>query len=196
MTPDSAAFDSQSEPVRQLFRAHYPVGDPATAVLESHSLAVCRLALELAVERADLDPRFVAEAAWLHDLGIRYTHAPGIACYGSEPYLRHGVIGRQLCEERGLSAHGLVCERHVGTGFTVEEIRRDGLPLPPRQMLPLTIEEKLICYADQFFSKSRPQRLTLAQVRERVARHGPAPLRRFEDLHAEFGSPRKARSGS
>jgi uncharacterized protein len=50
--------------------------------------------------------------------------------------------------------HGLVCERHVGVGISAEDIRRFDLPLPVRDMRPVTVEEQIICYADKFFSKN------------------------------------------
>ncbi len=176
--------------VEALFYHHYPLDHPATEILSDHSRAVCALALQIgATQKARLE--FLAEAAWLHDIGIRYTHAPGIGCTGHEPYLRHGVIGRQICEEAGLPEHALVCERHLGTGLTAEEIRENHLPLPERDMLPLTLEERIICFADQFFSKGLPGILSTDQVRSRIRRHGATSLARFESLEEEFGSVRQ-----
>jgi uncharacterized protein len=52
-----------------------------------------------------------------------------------------------------LPRHALVCERHVGCGITAREIREGNLPLPERDMVPLSLEEQIVCYADKFFSK-------------------------------------------
>lgn len=172
--------------VAALFDQHYPPGHPARDILWQHSAAVASLSLEIGqAQGARLD--FLEEAAWLHDIGIAYTHAPGIGCHGDRPYLCHGVIGRELCEQAGFPEHGLVCETHVGTGLTAAEVQATGLPLPVRDMLPASLEEQVVCYADQFFSKSSSDRLDLAEVRRRVGRHGEAPLRRFEALHSRFG---------
>jgi uncharacterized protein len=172
--------------VAALFEEHYPPGTPSREILWGHSASVATLSLEIArAVGARLD--FVEEAAWLHDIGIRYTHAPGILCHGDKPYLCHGVIGREICDLAGLPEHGLVCETHVGTGLTAAEVRATGYPMPIRDMLPTSLEEQVICYADQFFSKSSSDRLDLEEVRHRVARHGQPPLERFEALHARFG---------
>ena len=61
---------------------------------------------------------------------------------------------RELLEKEGLSKHGLVCERHVGTGISMDDIDKQDLPLPHRDMRPVSIEEQIICYADKFFSKN------------------------------------------
>ncbi len=173
--------------VAAVFEEHYPPGTPSRDLLWSHSAAVATLSLEIGNDhQARLD--FLEEAAWLHDIGIRYTHAPGIFCTGDSPYLCHGVIGREICEKAGLPEHGMVCETHVGTGLTEEEVAATGYPMPHRNMLPRTLEERIICYADQFFSKSTPNRLPVDDVRRRVARHGEASLARFEALHSEFGT--------
>ena len=110
---------------------------------------------------------------------------------GSEPYLRHGLIGGELLRTYG-SAHHLdleeyarVCERHTGSGLTAGEIREQGLPLPPQDFLPETPLEKLICYADKFFSKSgdggeKPWDAVLASFR----RFSPSATERLLALHA------------
>lgn len=144
------------------------------------------LSLEIG-KQVGADLVFLEEAAWLHDIGIRYTHAPGIGCQGEKPYLCHGVIGREICEMAGLPRHGLVCETHVGTGLTAAEVQATGYPMPVRDMLPKSLEERIICYADQFFSKSSSHRLPVDEVRRRVRRHGQPALDRFEVLHREFG---------
>ena len=94
-----------------------------------------------------------------------------------------------MLAEEGLFRHARVCERHTGSGLTAEEISEQTLPLPPRDMLPESIEEKIICYADKFYSKN-PDNLTrqksIDEVLKDMERHGEEPLRRFLDLHKLF----------
>ena len=47
-----------------------------------------------------------------------------------------------------------VAELHTGSGLTSAEITQQKLPLPARDYLPSSLLEKLICYADKFYSKS------------------------------------------
>jgi len=87
-------------------------------------------------------------------IGIFLTHTPELGCTGEHPYVCHGYLGREILESKGLPKHALVCERHVGVGITAEEIKRHNLPLPQRDMVPVSIEEQVICFADKFFSKN------------------------------------------
>jgi uncharacterized protein len=48
-----------------------------------------------------------------------------------------------------------VAERHTGTGISYEQIIREQLPIPLQDYTPQTLEERLICYADKFYSKTR-----------------------------------------
>ncbi len=108
---------------------------------------------------------------------------------GTLPYICHGVEGRKILDAEGLPRHALVCERHTGSGLSVEDIERQNLPLPRRDMLPLSLEEKLICYADKFFSKSGDIReeKSLDRVLRSMERHGADTLARFLLLHRLFG---------
>lgn len=135
------------------------------------------------------DLRFVEEAAMLHDIGVIRCDAPSILCFGSMPYICHGVEGRKMLDEYGLPRHALVCERHTGSGLTVDDIIRQNLPLPLRDMLPVSIEEKAICYADKFFSKSGSltEEKPFEKVVSQMERHGEDTLERFLELHAIFG---------
>jgi len=125
-------------------------------ILVNHSRDVAQKAISIvkAHPELDVDPVFIEEAAMLHDIGISMTNAPYIHCYGIMPYLCHGYLGREILENEGLPKHALVCERHTGVGMTAEDIKALSLPLPCRDMLPVTTEEQIICFADCFFSKN------------------------------------------
>ena len=71
-----------------------------------------------------------------------------------------------------------------------EDIEAPQLPLPKREMLPVTVEEKLICWADKFFSKwpsSLTEEKPLDKVRKMVAKYGEAQLKRFDEWQSLFG---------
>ena len=116
----------------------------------------------------------------LHDIGIAWCHAPSIFCEGTEPYIKHGIIGAKLLRDEGLERHARVCERHTGTGLTREQIERQQLPLPVADYQPETLEEQVVCYADKFYSKSHPERvLTVAQTAQSLAKFGQEGVDKF-----------------
>lgn len=173
-----------SERPIDIIREFYPPGTQLHDILVSHCRAVAGRALEIArgLEELEPDMQFIEEAALLHDIGIYWTDAPGIGCRGEHPYVCHGTIGRELLEKRGLPRHGRVCECHVGVGFTAEEIRACRLPLPVRDMVPVTLEEEIICYADKFFSKKWQQNgraLTFESVLNNLRHYGEDKARCF-----------------
>lgn len=160
-------------------------------ILTTHSRLVADKALLCARRRGlDIDLRFVEEAAMLHDIGVFRCNAPDICCEGDLPYICHGIEGSEILAAEGLPDHALVCERHTGAGLTVDDIIRQKLPLPLRDMTPLTPEERIICYADKFYSKSGDitEEKPLDRVIRSMARHGEDTLARFMRLHREFGN--------
>ena len=159
-------------------------------ILTIHSQSVARKALQIVASRPelDIDRDFVEEAAMLHDIGIVNTDAPGIKCYGTEPYIRHGIIGAEMLRREGLPRHARVCERHTGAGLSRREIETQNLPLPHHDFLPETIEEQLICYADKFFSKTHLDReKPLDKVERSIAKFGAEGLERFRRWEEMFG---------
>ena len=159
------------------------------ALLLHHSRQVTDKALLLCAAHPEwqADTQFVEEAAMLHDIGIIFCNAPGILCHGSEPYIRHGYIGAELLRKEGLPRHARVAERHTGSGLSKEQIQAEGLPLPEQDFLPETIEEKLICYADKFFSKSHPERIAeLEHIRQQMTKFGHSSLQRWLQLENEM----------
>ena len=82
-----------------------------------------------------------------------------------------------------------MCERHIGVGLTGEDITAQNLPLPVREMVPISLEERIICFADLFFSK-RPGELhlekTVDEVRKNLGTFGKGKVALFEAWLVEF----------
>ena len=154
---------------------YYPADDELRRVLLHHSRQVADRCLAIAKKHRELpvDIQFLEEAAMLHDLGIFRCDAPSIHCHGTEPYIRHGQIGGELLRAMGYERHARVCERHTGTGLPGFE--------------PETLEEEIVCYADKFYSKSKPERvLTVMEAAQSLEKFGAQGVRKFLDWAARF----------
>lgn len=156
----------------EIIHRYYQKGTKLYDIYISHVTDVTNKALRIAGKHPGLalDVKFVEEAALLHDIGIFKTRAPHIACQGNMPYVCHGYLGCEILTHLGYPKHGKVCERHTGTGITLESILQRNLPIPHRDMCPQTLEEKLICFADKFYSKSQLGReKSVKKIRDGVA---------------------------
>lgn len=165
-----------------LILKYYPEDTPLRRLLLHHSEQVAQRALKICDRHPELNLKrdFLREAALIHDIGIFQTDAPGIHCHGTKPYLTHGVEGAALMRNEGREDLARICERHTGTGLTVENIRTQGLPLPERDLLPETMEEQVVCYADKFYSKSHPEReRTVEQTAKSLEKFGEAGVKKF-----------------
>lgn len=175
---------------KSVLRYFYPVDTPLRRLLVAHSMMVRDKALALAEKSGmDLNTDIVVNGAMMHDIGIIKCNAPDIFCEGTRPYLMHGTLGAEMLRDYGrvhltdMELYARICERHTGAGITAEEIKRNQLPLPEMDLMPETPEEKLICFADKFFSKSGSmQEKTVPHIRRSMERFGAEPLRRFDEL--------------
>lgn len=161
----------------------YPEENELKHILLVHSRSVTDKALELARKHPELhlDLTFISEAAMLHDIGIFLTDAPDIQCFGTYPYICHGYLGADLVRKEGFPRHALVCERHTGAGLSLQNIIERNLPLPPRDMLPVSLEEQIICFADKFYSKTKlDKEKSVDKARKSVAKHGEEGAIRFD----------------
>ena len=153
-------------------------------ILLDHSFSVADKALSIAKMHPEmnLDIAFIYEAAMLHDIGIFRTNAPDIHCFGEFPYICHGYLGSDIMKNEGFPRHALVCERHTGAGISLENILKNNLPVPKRDMLPESLEEQLICFADKFYSKTRPDKeKAIDKIRKNLFKHGEVSVKRFDD---------------
>lgn len=168
---------------------YYPQENELKNILTVHSRAVADKALAICDKHPELnaDRQFVEEAAMLHDLGIFKCDADGIQCFGTEPYICHGTIGGQILREEGFPRHARVCERHTGTGISLKQIEERNLPIPHKDLMPETIEEIIVCYADKFFSKTKLDReKTVEQAMKSLEKFGQEGIDRFKKWVAMF----------
>lgn len=173
-----------------LIDRYYPEQNELRHILLTHSQSVADKALWIADRHPELqaDRTFLYEGAMLHDIGIFLTDADGIHCHGSHPYICHGYLGADLLRSEGFPRHALVCERHTGAGLSLEQIVSQALPVPHREMLPLSIEEQIICFADKFFSKTKlDKEKSVEKARKSLERYGEAGVARFDRWCQEFG---------
>jgi uncharacterized protein len=141
-----------------IIKKYYETGSELYNILTRHSNSVAELALKIADAHAlPLDRDEIRAGAMLHDEGLPEWVAR-------------------------------IAERHTGAGLTAADIRAMNLPLPTDvDLVPETQLERLICYADKFYSKSGDmQQKSLERVRLSMSKFSPETLARFEALHREF----------
>ncbi len=175
----------------QILLKYYSATSRQYDILLTHSKLVAQKALAILDNHPELcaDSEFVYEAAMLHDIGIFLCDAPGINCFGTYPYICHGYLGADVLRKENLPRHAFVAERHTGTGLSADYIKKKDLPLPPGRIYePQSIEEIIVCYADKFFSKTRPtEEKTVDRVVESLSKKSKESAKRFLQWHKQFG---------
>ncbi len=102
----------------------------------SHCRAVHAVAAWYADHIAIADQGLVGAGSFLHDVGRARTHT-----------IAHAQEGADYCRSIGLpEAVARIVECHTGAGLTADECTLLGIS--PRDCIPRTIEEKIVCNAD------------------------------------------------
>ncbi|MEU7694711.1 HD domain-containing protein [Microbispora hainanensis] len=179
--------------IRALHARHAPT-EEAFDLVYTHCEIVCAIALQLAdrADRAglDVDADVVRAGSLLHDVGVyllydedgRLDHAG---------YVRHGVLGHELLRKEGFPERLCrFCSHHTGVGISRDDVLRQGLPLPSRDYLAESAEERLVMFADKFHSKTDPPRFVTADTyAAHVRRYGDDKAEAFASMCAAFGVP-------
>lgn len=122
-----------------------------------HCKAVRDVAVKIA-KKAHADVELVEAAALLHDIGRSKTHG-----------IFHGVEGSKIAEQLGLPQSIIhIVERHLGAGIPKDEAEKLGLS--PKDYMPQTLEEKIVCHADNLIYNYRRQ--NIENEVERALREG------------------------
>lgn len=163
----------------------YRIYLPHVTLVTNKALAIAR---RLGLTTQQL--RFIEEAGMLHDVGVVKVKSDLVENDSQLPYICHGIQGSEILRAAGLPDHALVAERHTGVGISAADIKENKLPLPEQDYLPVSLEEKIICYADKFFSKNVAalwQEESVDEVRAELAKFGEDKVATFDQWHARFG---------
>lgn len=177
--------------INWLYNTYYKDNPELYRIVITHSRMVARKALEIVIKKnLPLEHKEVFCAALLHDIGVVECDAPDIHAYGSLPYIQHGLAGKKILDRHGLFTFSNICVRHTGAGITSKEITEHNLPLPKMDFVPRSLLEKLICYADKFYSKSGDlkKEKDLSYIRHQMQKFGDGALDRFNEMHSFFAT--------
>ena len=109
----------------------------------AHCRAVTDCACEYARSNSSVDFSLVMAGAMLHDIGRGRTHS-----------IAHAQEGADILRARGFSEQiARIVECHTGAGLTADECSLLGLI--PRDCIPTTTEEKIVCHADNRLAGTR-----------------------------------------
>lgn len=82
------------------------------------------------------DQELVSVGALLHDIGRTKTHD-----------INHGIVGGEMIRTQFSNEVARIAETHIGGGIPKEESIILGLPA--KDYVPVTLEEKIVCFADK-----------------------------------------------
>jgi uncharacterized protein len=140
-----------------------------------HCKAVTELALETASSLKDkgfkIDFELVEIGALLHDIGRSKTHN-----------VNHGLVGAEIVKSAGLPEPVVsIVKRHMGGGITASEA--EWLGWPKDVYVPVTLEEKVVSYADKLIEKGKraPIELTIEKFEEKGMHEAAKRVRKLHD---------------
>lgn len=135
------------------------------------------LANKLIAKGAKVNLDFVKYGALLHDIGRAKTNA-----------VRHGVTGYEILQKYPEVPEEVrkIVKCHVGAGISEEEASELGIE-PAEGLIPETLEEKIVSYADNLVSKKRVRAFeeTLAEF-EKTYGKDSAAVARLKAQHEEL----------
>jgi uncharacterized protein len=140
---------------------------------------VTRIALKICdlIEKKgyEVDRELVEIGGLLHDIGRSETHD-----------INHSAVGGRIARSLGLPDEIVrIIERHIGAGIPKWEAKELGLP--EGTYIPVTLEEKIVAYADKLICGDNVVEIsvTLEDFAADLGWDHPA-IKRLQDLHGEF----------
>jgi len=143
----------------------------SNSVIE-HCKAVRDYAVKIA-EKAGADVELVEAGALLHDIGRSKTHS-----------INHVIEGIKIAKKLGLPDKIVrIIERHIGAGISKEEAVKLGLP--ENNYMPISLEEKIVCHADNLIQSGKRQSIE-KEVRKALKKGLNDYAIRLIELHKEL----------
>lgn len=141
-----------------------------------HSQAVLSRAIKLVTDfELDVDLDLVKTGAILHDVGRSRTHG-----------IDHAIVGAEILKNREFPPEVVnIVERHIGAGITKKEAL--SLGLPPKDYIPITLEEKLVAHADNLIHGTQEVNLdfVIKKWKKNLGENHPS-IPKIIKLHSEI----------
>ena len=138
----------------------------------NHCEAVRKVAVRIA-KKAHANIQLVEAGALLHDIGRSKTQG-----------IMHGVEGAKIATELGLPVSIVnIIERHLGAGIPKDEAGTLGLP--PKDYMPITLEEKIVAHADNLIDNDREHPIEI-EVEKALKKGHTKHAERLMELHQEL----------
>lgn len=114
-----------------------------------------KIVSNLKKKEISVNEELLSEGVLLHDIGVYNCYDEELNNNSDAPaYIKHGVLGYEILRKEGLSESvARFAMSHTGVGLTVSDIEKGNLPLPKVDMIPISLEEEILCYADKFHTK-------------------------------------------
>ena len=120
-----------------------------------------------------IDFALVEAGALLHDIGRSKTHS-----------VHHAVVGAEIAESAGLPDSVVaIIKRHVGGGITASEAEELGWP--EDVYVPITLEEKVVAYADKLIEKGKRAPIDIT-IEKLESERKPEAAERVRKLYDEM----------
>lgn len=171
----------------------YAPSEAAYKAVFTHCQVVRDIALQLAANLSNaIDKELVVAGCLLHDVGYYpILDADGLLKEGRLG-VEHGLLGEEILRKEKLpETLCRICSHHTGSGLFQDDIIARDLPLPHKDFLAKTNEEKLVMYADKFHSKHKNTATfnTYEWYEHYVSQFGDKNVASFRALAALFGKP-------
>ncbi|WP_414469597.1 TIGR00295 family protein [Methanobacterium sp. ACI-7] len=143
--------------------------------LIEHCIAVCKKANQLSSNFDSINIELVKTGAMLHDIGRCKTDN-----------IDHAIVGAEILKELGFSTEvSSIALRHIGAGIPKEEA--EILGLPPKDYMPITLEEKIVAHADNLihWNKEVDVDFVIKKWKNRLGKNHPS-IERLIKLHHEI----------
>lgn len=139
-----------------------------------HSNSVLNRAIEIS-DNFNVNKDIVYTGALLHDIGRTKTQG-----------IRHAIEGAIILSENGLTPEIVrIAEVHIGAGIPREEAVQMGLP--PKDYMPITLEEKIVAHADNLVHGTKEVNLefVVSKWEKSMGKNHPS-IERLKKMHLEL----------
>ena len=136
----------------------------------------CKCVRDLAIliaKKTDADLNIVEIGALLHDIGRSKTHG-----------IEHGIEGVEIAKNYELDPKIIkIIERHIGAGITPKIAEKLGLP--NKNYSPVSIEEKIVCHADNLIDNCKRQKIG-DEIDKALKNNQKEYAKKLAKLHSEL----------